>query len=573
MAGQGKGRRLIRERTARRRAQRAEARLGQRADRRGARVPLTVAGFEAAVQDRGHDGIAEALIARHNQRMQRAIDAGHVMQTISLPLLTNQFFMELAAEELGANPQRPPIQSGPTWPDHLAWGLDSVVAAVRLMICLQPVGACIVARTQLERWSSNLQLNSGIDQQSGESTVDWLNRLWAAPGVRPPDGVKIPVGELFADLSELLHGRGRLMPLVWLDVADVTAMPSSEHLQQLETISDALIVSLSLIRTGLATAAEEKGFEVLAETINRLRLVAPAHGWISDLRAFLWPLVLSFVQAPVVKGTLGGMAAAHRRVVSAMRAGRQPAEPAELWPVFSFGAHRFRALVTALAAYESERRTFGDQFEEDGLEEAQAEAVLAGEMAAVLARWLREDPDMCSPANALAVCASGLCSAQWLWLEDDDRAMGCLRCVVEQVARARTWRLRPDRARKIEANPNSTPRDWIEGAGWRRLNLLNRALGEFAHGSTQTNWNIARDALVAIQDAADDEEAQYTGRTHAINAMIFILSAECAAWADTFGNHLGDAYRRVIRIDEAHADKAIEELMNRAWEKRRTPVR
>ncbi len=88
--------------------------------------------------------------------------------------------------------------------------------------------------------------------------------------------------------------------------------------------------------------------------------------------------------------------------------------------------------------------------------------------------------------------------------------MGCLRCVVEQVARARTWRLRPDRARKIEANPNSTPRDWIEGAGWLRLSLLNRALGEFAHGSTQTNWHIARDALVAIQDAADNEEAQYT---------------------------------------------------------------
>ncbi len=572
MAGQGKGRRPVRARTARRRAQRAETRIGQRADRRGARVPLTVAGFEAAVQDRGHDGIAEALIARHNQRMQRAIDAGHLMQTISLPLLTNQFLMELAAEELGANPQRPPFQPGPTWPDHLAWGLDSVVAAVRLMICLQPVGACIVARTQLERWSSNLQFNSGIDQQAGESTVDWLNRLWAAPGVRPPDGVKTPVGELFADLSELLHGRGRLMPLVWLDIADVT-MPSSEHMQLLETISDALIVSLSRIRTGLATAAEEKGFEVLAETIDRLRLVAPAHGWISDLRAFLWPLLLSFIQEPAVKGTLGGIAAAHRRVVSAMQAGRQPAEPAELWPVFSFGAHRFRALVTAQVAYESERRIFGDQFEEHGVEEAQTEAVLAGEMAAVLARWLREDPDKRSPADALAICASGLRSAQWLWLEDDDRAMGCLRCVVEQVARARTWRLRPDRARKIEANPNSTPRDWIEGAGWRRLNLLNRALGEFAHGSTQTNWKIARDALVAIQDAADDEAAQYMGRTHALTAMIFILSVECAAWVDTFGSHLGDAYRHVIRVDEAQADKAIEELMNRAWEKRQTPVR
>ena len=34
--------------------------IGQRADRRGGRVPLTVVGFEAALLDRGHDGIAEA---------------------------------------------------------------------------------------------------------------------------------------------------------------------------------------------------------------------------------------------------------------------------------------------------------------------------------------------------------------------------------------------------------------------------------------------------------------------------------------------------------------------------------
>ena len=209
------------------------------------------------------------------------------------------------------------------------------------------------------------------------------------------------------------------------------------------------------------------------------------------------------------------------------------------------------------------------------MERAVAEAVLAGEMAAVLARWLRQDSGTRSSADAFAVCASGLRSAQWLWLEDDDRGMGCLRTVIEQVARARTWRLRPDRARKIEANPNSMPRDWVEGAGWRRLNLLNRALGEFAHGSTKTSWNAARNALVTIQhaEALKEAHAQYTGRTHALNAMIFILAVECAAWADTFSSHLGDAYRRVVRVDDSRADKAIEALLNRAWEKRQTPLR
>jgi len=565
----------VRPRTARRAAQRAQSKIGRSADRRGESVPLTVEGFEAALRDRGHDAIAEALIARHNQRFQRIVGCGQMMQSLCLPLLTSQLPLGLAAEELGADQGRPPFYRGPTWPDHLAWGLDSVVAAVRLMMCLQPVGASIVARTQLDRWSSNLESNSGVGQRPGESTVDWYNRLWSEPDVRPPAPVMTPVGVLFADLSELLHGRGRLMPLVWLDIADVTDMPSSDHVQLLETISDALLVSLSHIRTCLATAADNKGLRVLAQIIDRVRLVVPIQGWLSDVRTHLWPMMPMVIRQTNVEGALGASAAAHRRVISAMQAGRDPAEPSELWPALAFGAHRFRALLHEQYAYEYEKKLLGNRFDEGGADRSVTEAVLAGEMAAVLARWLRQDPDRQSPANAFAVCASGLRSAQWLWLEDDERSMGCLRTVIEQVARARTWRLRPDRARKIEANPSSTPRDWIEGAGWKRLTLLNRALGEFAHGSTKASWNGARNALVAIQhaDALKEAHAQYTGRTHALNAMIFILTIECAAWADTFGSHLGEAYRRIIRVDDRRAERSIEALLNRTWQQRHTPLR
>jgi hypothetical protein len=99
----------------------------------------------------------------------------------------------------------------------------------------------------------------------------------------------------------------------------------------------------------------------------------------------------------------------------------------------------------------------GDRFEVHGIESLATEAVLAGEMAAVLAQWLRQEPGKRSAADAFAACASALRSAQWLWLEDDDRGMGCLRCVIEQVARARTWRVKPDRAAKVEASSKSTP--------------------------------------------------------------------------------------------------------------------
>lgn len=563
----------MRARTVRRAAQRSELKRGARAERRGRRVPPTVAGFEAALRDRGCDGVAEALISRHNQRMQRVAAVSDTTQRIALPLLTSYVPLNFAAEQLGAAPGRPPMSRGSTWPDHLSWGLDSVAAAVRLILALQPIGAGIIARTQLERWSSNLDANSEISQQPGEDTAAWLSRLWSQPGVRPVEGVTTPIGDLFADLSELLHGRGPLMPLVWLDVADIASGLSAEHARQLDSVGDALVVSLSQLRLCLTTAAAERGWAGLADITKRVRLLSPANGWLHDLPPFVWPLVPQFFQAPAVESTLSIAASGYRRVVSAIRAGQEPEEPTEVWPVLALGHQRFRALTAAQMAFDQERRRLGVEFDETGIDELATEAVLAGEMAAMLAIWLRHDLHHACVADALAVCASGLRSAQWLWLEDDDRAMGCLRCVIEQLARARTWRTKPDRAAKIEHNPKSTPRDWVEAAGWRKLSLLHRALSEFAHGSTRANWNVARDALVALQPDADAVDAKYTGRTHALTASIFMVSAECADWVDSIGSQLGDAYRQVIRVDAAQADRAVQALMTRAWEKRTTPVR
>lgn len=496
------------------------------------------------------------------------------MQQVTLPLLASYLPLGVATEDLGAHQGRFPGHRGRTWPEHLAWGLDSTASAVRLLLSLQPIGASVIARTQLERWSSNLSFNSGMKQGEGEDTVAWLTRLWSVADTHS-HGLVPRVGGLFADLSELLHARGPLMPLVWLDIADVTDGPSSEHALLMEGISEALTVSLSQVRNAIATAAHSSGRSELARIIARFPLVMPVEGWLPEVDAFLFPLVPSNFQQPGIRATIGVVAGGRVRVAEKLRAGLRPEEPPELWPVFGFGEHRFRALATASHAYDNELKMFGEEIgSRRPIEVTATEAVLAGEMAAMLAQWLRQSPDSTLPADAFAVCASGLRSAEWLWLEDDSRSMGCLRCVIEQIARARTWRLRPNRAARIEVNPKSTPRDWVEGAGWRRLSLLNRALGEFAHGATAANLGLARDALVALQhDSENNEMAKYTGLTHALTASIFIVAAECAAWLDHLNSPLGDAYRKVVRIDAPQADRAIEALMNRAWEKRATRLR
>lgn len=566
----GRGRR----RTARRAEERALRKQGERAERRGRAVPTTVAGFEAALDARGVDGVAEALISRGNQRMQRMIDVGTIMQQVVLPIMASYLPLSASTAELGASIGRLPAHPGRDWPEHLDWGLDSAAAAVRLLLSLQPVGAAILARTQLERWSSNIEFNISLPRQDGENTAEWLNRLWSAPDVGAPTG-SAQVGDLFADLSELLHGRGPLMPLVWLDVVDVGAVPTSEHIRSLGTIADAVEVSLTRLRVLLAAEAASRERVGFAQVINAVPIVRPIQCLAEDLRPLLWPMAPMHFQNPVVDGQLSSWATGYMRVSTALRTGREPRESHELWPVLGFGTHRYRAHVWARKAYEVEREVLGEEFGQMPIENVSVEATLAGEMAAILARWLREPgAENLSVAAAFAVCASGLRSAQWLWLEDDWRAMGCLRCVVEQLARARTWRTKPAKAAKLEASSDSTPRDWIEGAGWRRLSLLNRALGEFAHGFTGSSWKLAGGALVALQHHADsDPVAQNTGRTHALLVAITLVQAECAAWTDQISELVGEAYRRVARITDEQVEKAMEDLMNRAWNKRGLPLR
>lgn len=561
--------RPMRARTARRAKARVERKTAGRAERRGRQVPPTVDGFTAALAARGYDAVAEALIARHNQRMERMDAAGVAMQMAAFPALSSYLPLQLVAEELGAPSGRMPSQSGSSWPEHLAWGLDSAAATVRLILAVQPIGAAVLARTQLERWSSNLQFNSDLTQAPGEDTVAWLDRLWSMPGLRLAPR-SAGVGALFADLSEVLHGRGPLMPLVWLD-ADVDDLPSADQLRLVDTLTDALVVSLTQVRTCLVTAAEEKDWDVLARTAAAVQLIAPAKSWARDVSATAVPLIPGHFSG--LEGRLGALAAGFAKTVGAMRLGQDPKYPPETWPLLAFGHQRWRALTAARWAYEREEKLLGDHFDAGGIEDLGVEAILSGEMAAMLGLWLREAGASPLAADAFASSASALRSAHWLWLEDDDRAMGCLRCVIEQLARARTWRLKPQRATKIEASPNSTPRDWIEASGWRRLGLLSRALGEFAHGSTSTDWHGARYALVALQPDPEQEIAQFTGRTHALTALIFMVSVECAAWVDQFSTDLGAAYRSVIRIDDDQAKRAVEALMDRTWSARATPLR
>jgi len=550
-------------------------------------MPFTVAGFKDAIATSGNGVLGNALISRSNQRFERLALMSSTMQAAALPTLTGYLDLDVGVEKLGAG-SRAPVDIGSSWFDQLGWGLDSVAIATRFVMCGQMIGACVVTRTQLERWSTNLAANIGRTQRSGESTADWMDRIWRVNGAqniltwRSQSSSDLPVagglarhiepGQSFEAMSELLHGRGPLMDVVWWEAVDVGAPVDAAVVAPLDTVTDALTLVVHRVQACIATAAEDGGNQVLAQQIWRAPIIGPLHGQFAGIISLLTPIDLRVLRNRRLVEAVGALGAHYRRHVRQASKGIPTNLHEEIGPALAFADRRTRALEFALAAIQLEQDQLGDAFNADSLAELTLGAVFAGEMAAVLALWLKERGQH-EASMAFAACSGALRSAVWLWLEDDDRAMGCLRVLIEQVARARTWRIKPDAARKLEDRPETTPRNWIEKCGWRRLGVLLRSLGEFAHGADPDHWWTARDVLVALNPNPDRDIAQMSGRTSCLVDVIAILDGECAAWLEDIDTDLAAAFWQITGLSRETFDVEIESTMQRAWLHRDRPTR
>jgi hypothetical protein len=132
--------------------------------------------------------------------------------------------------------------------------------------------------------------------------------------------------------------------------------------------------------------------------------------------------------------------------------------------------------------------------------------IAIAQAARLAARW-----GSARDADAMRMAAAALDSAWTLWLEDTNQAMACVRAVLEHTAAARCWRLRPDSAQQL-ADRQAPPSRWIERAGWKRLSVLNQALGEFAHLAVRTEWGQARNTLLGHHGADGEPDPELVAR-------------------------------------------------------------
>lgn len=583
----------------------------QRAEERGRAVAATPQAFERVAQI-SHARVAEALIARHSQRMLNVPMMPDWLIHDVLSPLTPMLALDKATRLLVPQMDVFPSAAGGTWPEQIRWGVDSAVAASRLLLCGQTVGAAVIARNQLERWTSNRAFLAGVTRSQGEDPADYIARVWSAPVdlhavpdapaliaafdaderliVRDPDidhahftfsqGREVCPALMWIYLSEVIHGRMFVGAAAW-DSGDYL-QPSritEDVPPAFAIVTDSLQLALTHLRRVAAAIHLEFGNDRLASVLNdigdgfsepegdqddepaRLPVLARDSGLSSPPLHALMPLLPFEGLSPRVAAMLDSWGDKYEGVLRGERPDGRLYRDDEV-VTLGFSWHRAASVRAAMLALAQEKKALGDGFDIRGLSGRASRWVIVTEALGLCGLW----SDTPVTRAAAHTAASALRSAWWLWLEDDDRAMAAARTVLEQISRLRTWRLKPGKADKLEG-VLTPPQRWLEAAGWRRLGPLNLALGEFAHMVERSDWGRGRAILTEIQVDADAVLAPFTARGDALLLIEELAAREAAARLAVTAPESSHALTEVL---EEHgldivAELPLERRLNEIW--------
>ncbi|MFJ7181937.1 hypothetical protein ACIQXA_37575 [Streptomyces massasporeus] len=383
------------------------------------------------------------------------------------------------------------------------------------------------------------------------------------PAILVGDSYEVHPAALMDFMSELLHGRGRFVDVIRWEACNLLEGGTDNLTEVSQLLSDVLLLNVRQVRLCLATLAEEEGQQQIAPGLFSLPELTYA-GSAGPADFSLFPLLPETGLSPQVVNQLRGAAYAYEQVMHGKRPAGRLYRDDEMTLLY-FYERRARAANCAIKAFESEKKILKGEFNLDGLSSRSVMHVMAAEMAGMVSNWLGYTPQ----GNAAALCSSALRSAHWLWLEDDDRAMALLRVVLEQCARLRTWSSKPEKAARLESSASATPKDWLNAAGLRRLQALNRALGEFAHFNAKLRLEGAWDILVKIQGDEESANSLFTARGHALDAMAALVMTEAIRCAESLSAAVARAFEQIA--DEVFAggsgvglEASLEDLLNRA---------
>lgn len=153
------------------------ARATLKAQRRARNVPPTVEAYERIAAG-GPTRLVETLIGRHSTRIDNLdavaqLSMDHCVRPLVSVCELDAIFIRQGHQ---LNQHSPPHES--PWPTHLSWSVESTIAALRLMLAGQTVGAAIILRQQLSRWTLLLARAGPVVQGRREPIESFIARAW-----------------------------------------------------------------------------------------------------------------------------------------------------------------------------------------------------------------------------------------------------------------------------------------------------------------------------------------------------------------------------------------------------------
>ncbi|WP_131829105.1 hypothetical protein [Mycobacterium numidiamassiliense] len=467
------------------------------------------------------------------------------------------------------NQYSPPHDS--PWPTHLSWSVESTIAALRLILAGQTVGAAIILRQQLGRWTLLLARAEPVAQRRRESIESFIARAWtrAAMDLLGRCSPDVGAGDIFDDIDTHPRTNGVInTDHEHVQLGERTVCPAHVYHELCQLIDPQLPEGRTECEVVHDLDAEDSATDALSDALSlclmQMRLAAAGRCALSrdpdTARAIdavsapqrqsalqasetqvplctspvirLTPALVPLVRTELASSTnineLGQLYADYHAVLADRSRAEHPT-PRELAEL-AFGAHRYaRFLITEHSHAQDLKISHGRLGIRQHLG-PQPPQILTAEFAALCAHWNQSRPQIAAAATQIS---STLLSGYWLWLEEDDRAMGILRCTLHQAARLRLWHTNPDAAQELQTIPSTTPRRWRNVAGWSQHRSLDFALYDYAHANRESR--IDAPALLFRDDDhyAQDWLSQRQAREVALNKVTTLAATEIMKVVDT----------------------------------------
>lgn len=439
------------------------------------------------------------------------------------------------------------------WADELRGGLDAGIDVLIKMRQGLNVAAVVGARAFLERWTFNVASSHSLEwKQKGESDSEFISRVWDTYGL---DALGRDPGRDWASLSELQHGR---KVAIGNRTIDLGASGTAQFALFAE-IARIIEIPLRQVRGAIREHAAEAGIHAFDLALSaRLGSGSMSREPAALPRLLELPDLVSMHDPALERARLTAL---DYRVHSSHTGPDGIVDRVSRADTVGCLVERLsRRFENAAAAAAEEQAMVGERFD-------------YGHLAARLFRYLSiaamaeavglESSD--KGGHHLRLAGNALTSATNYWLEDNDLSLPSVRVLAEQTSVARAHRLKPDKAARLEARSDLPASRWFELAGWARLSVFVRALGEFSHVGLSMRRDGAREALITLNVEDDDDEAPYGARREALDQAAYMLAHEIATRLDKRAPDLSSAFRKgVTLLDATDHEERLADWLNLA---------